>query len=101
MVVLFQPRRHFGIGALPTSQFDDCDHRVGVPVNGVVSSMNPDEMRHGSVRCLAHVSLMVKLFPKFMRRRLSGLLTLKLRKQRSGVALDSVPASEVVPVIGI
>jgi hypothetical protein len=32
-VILFQPLRHFGIVALPASQFDDCDNRVGVPVS--------------------------------------------------------------------
>src|ERR1700722_12712367 len=101
MVILLQPRRQFGIVALPASQFDDRDHRVGVPVNGAVSSMNPHEMRHACEGCFSHVSLMVKLVPKSIPRRLSGLLTLKLRKQWSGVALRSVPACQVVPAIVI
>ncbi len=44
---------------------------------------------------------MVKLLPKFMPRHLSGLLTLKLRKERSWVALHSVPACQVIPAIVI
>ena len=101
MVVLFQPTRHFGILALPTSQFDDRDNRIGVLVNDAARSMNPHEMRHGCVGCFAHVSLMVKLFPKSMPRRLFVLRSLKFREQRPGIALDSVPACEVVPVIVI
>ena len=70
-IILFQPLRHFRIVASPTSQFDGCDNRVGVPVNGTARSMNPHEMRHGCAGCFAHVSLMVKLCPQFMPRRLS------------------------------
>jgi len=101
MVVLFQPLRYFGIVALLPSQFDDCDNRVGIPVSYAALSMNPHEMWYGCVRCLAHVSLMVKLFPKFMPRRLAVLLTLKFRKQWSGITLDSVTACQVIPAIVI
>src|SRR5580704_10622904 len=38
--------------------------------------MNPHEMRRRGVRCLARVSLMVKLFPELMRRRILVLVTL-------------------------
>jgi len=36
-VILFQPLRYFGIVAFLASQFDDCDNRVGVPVNYALS----------------------------------------------------------------
>jgi len=42
--------------------------------------MNSHEMRHGGVGRLTNVSLMVKLFPKFMPSRLSVLFALKFRK---------------------
>jgi hypothetical protein len=73
-VILFQPLRHLGIVTLPASQFDDRDNRKGVPVNQAARSMNPHKMWYGCVGCFAHVSLMVKLVPKVMPRRLSGLL---------------------------
>ncbi len=101
VVVLFQPTRHFGIVALPASQFDDRDNRIGVPVNDAAGSMNPHEMRHGCVGCFAHVSLMVKLFPKSMPRLLSGLLTLESLKQGPGIAFHSVSACQVVPAVVI
>lgn len=63
--------------AFIASQFDDRCDSVAVPVNDAVLSMNPHERRYGCVGCFARVSLMVELFPQFVRNDCGAVLGLK------------------------